>query len=495
MKILGKESVEYLARTILVLSTMIGFVASGSSARAQSAGNNVVCNSIGACTSSTGWTPSTAFVDAFGIDTTTTDDLCLKINKALAVLPAAGGVVDARGLNSGNTHMTCAVSTTPWLQAPGGVTTFTTTPADILLPAGQICIQSRWILPDRTRVFGAGIWGSGTYIYAAKVGNKPAGCSTFTSTFSDSEMIDLGYNGTPTGYPSAPCPTSSICSGVSVDGLDLDGSGLSNLGGIVNTNSENLSYVNQVTFHELFGTALSSSAPGVGRYTNFQNGQGTNFDAETTTECIALSQASGVGGVHGMTCTGGPTSTTTAPYVAMSLGSASNSMEDLHFEGFYAGIVVVGVGNLLLNVEAATSSIGPGTDGVYICGPSSASPPCPTSSVSATDTVALGISSGGSASLGFPNTLQDDVTVTTLAHSTNPSVAMYVLGQPVPSSSTTSFSRFSTSPTYPTWGAASSTPGTTCSSPGSVYSNWSTTYTGSANTIWVCVGTTWTALK
>lgn len=453
-------------------------------------GDNAMCATTG-CSGTGGIIASPAFIDA-GVYGTSTTDLCSKINSALGNLPLTGGVVDARGLNSGNSAMTCAAGTTPWLQG----STFTTKPSDILLPAAEICIQSKWIIPDRTRVFGAGMWGSkGTYIYAAnKAVGKPAGCSTFSQTFSDTEMIDMGYNGTPTGYPStpAPCPTSNICTGVAIDGLTLDGSGL-DIGGIVNTNSEALSYANQLTIREVLGTsttpvaALTSSAPGVSRYTNIQSGSG-GFTDNTTTECVAFSQSSGLGGVHGMTCTG----SNPAPSVAVFLDASSNSLEDLHFEGFGDGVLAAGVGNLLLNVEAATSSIGPGTYAAYLCGSSSGSP-CPTSGVNATDTVVLGLSSGGISTK--PNTLRDDVTGTTLLNSTDSSLAMYVLGEADPSSSTSSFSRFSSSPRLPTFGAGDGTPGTSCSSPGSVYSNWGATYTGLANTIWVCVGTAWTALK
>jgi hypothetical protein len=479
----------YRLRVVMFVTVLAVLTIATSRVLAQT-GDNAVCATT-SCSGTGGIVASPAFIDASVFGTTTTD-LCSKINSALGQLPATGGIVDARGLNSGNTAMTCAAGTTPWLQG----TTFTTTPSDILLPAAEICIQSKWVIPDRTRVFGAGMWGSnGTYIYAAnKTVGKPAGCSKFSQTFSDTEMIDMGYNGTPTGYPSspAPCPTSNVCTGVAIDGLTLDGSGL-DIGGIVNTNSEGLSYANQLTIREVLGTsttpvaALTSSAPGVSRYTNIQSGSGS-FTDNSTTECVALSQSSGLGGVHGMTCTGSDP----APSAALFLDASSNSVEDLHFEGFGDGVLVANVGNLLLNVETSTSTIGPSNYAAYLCGSSSASP-CPTSGVNATDTVVLGLSSGGIATK--PNTLKDDVTGTTLLNSTDSSVAMYVLGEPDPSSSTSSFSRLSSSPRFPTFGEGNGTPGTTCSSPGSVYSNWGATYTGSANTIWVCVGSMWTALK
>jgi hypothetical protein len=491
--IIRKSSVRHFKAALIGCVLTVGLLVLGRSATAQSAGNNVVCNSTAGCTLSSEWSPSTAFVDAYGIDTTTTHDLCKKINEALQALPVIGGVVDARGLNSSNTYMTCAAGTTPWLQSS---TSFTTTPAVVILPAGQICIQTKWIIPDRTRVFGAGIWGSGTYIYASHIGYEPAGCHpAYTSTFSDVEMFEMGYTGTPTGYPSAPCPSSEPCTDVSVEGLDLDGSGLT-IGGVLNANSEGASYVNQITYHELFGTAFTNSVPSLAQYTNFQSGEGTNFTPSSSTECVALNQSAGLGGIHGMTCTGGTLSgTPPSPYAGMFLESSSNTIEDIHFEGYQDGILLAGVGNLLLNVEAATTTkVGQGKYTAYICNSSSASP-CPSSGVAAIDTVVLGLSAGGTSPQ--PSTLQDDITGATLTYASDPFVALYALGGPVPSTSTTNFSRFNTSPRYPTWGAGSSTPttSTTCSSPGTIYSNTSTTYTGSANTIWVCVGTTWTALK
>jgi hypothetical protein len=64
-------------------------------------GENAVCTSTTGCSTTQA---SAAFLDASAFCTTTNcsgADLCKVINKALAALPPAGGVVDARGVIPG----------------------------------------------------------------------------------------------------------------------------------------------------------------------------------------------------------------------------------------------------------------------------------------------------------------------------------------------------------------------------------------------------------
>jgi hypothetical protein len=467
-------------------------------------GYNAIYNASSACCS-----PSNAFIDASVFCTggsCTGNDLCAVVNKALQALPSTGGVVDARGVLTSTGKITCAAGTTPWLQS--GV--FTTTPSEILLPPDFIYIQAPWILPDRTRIFGDGALGTnGTYIWAAE-GSE----GTFTGT----AMIYMGYNGTPTGYPSAPCPNSNICTGVSVENLTLNAqqqaSSGTEIGGIVNTNSEALSYVNQIAFADVFGANLQVSAPNSGPYTDLTftacigNPGSGNCPNGTiaSTSCVQLQN--NTGGFHGFTCIGGAGTSYPAPAGGVEVNAASNSVEDIHFEGIQDGVLIGNTenaeANVVFNVEGSTTSSGDVNNVIHICGPKSASGGnCPTTT-QVEDIGLFGLASGGLTPR--PNTVLDDVTGTTLSNpgissnDTDQNVGMYVLGELVAGSSSSGsaeYSRFTTSPRIPTWGAGNNVPGSSCStgSPGSLYSNTGATFGGGANTVFVCVGTSWVAIK
>jgi hypothetical protein len=111
-------------------------------------GQDAVYNSSGVVTNS----PS--FIDAsqFGNNHT---DICSVLNSILnpanKILPAAGGVIDARGLpGPTGTSMTCTIS--PW----GSGSSYLNVPSTILLPATggatptPIIISTPWILPSNT---------------------------------------------------------------------------------------------------------------------------------------------------------------------------------------------------------------------------------------------------------------------------------------------------------------------------------------------------------
>lgn len=112
-----------------VLIVLVGLLSvSPTPVEAQSAGNNAVYTSASAIG------PSASFIDASVLPSTTSTDICSRINSALGMIPSAigSGVIDARGINSGNSSMTCAQS--PWINLnpiPDSI---------ILLPAGTITL-------------------------------------------------------------------------------------------------------------------------------------------------------------------------------------------------------------------------------------------------------------------------------------------------------------------------------------------------------------------
>jgi hypothetical protein len=95
---------------------------------------------------------SPAFIDASMFIDPQHTNICAVLNKILdptqGILPAAGAVIDARGLNTTNTSMICQAS--PWVNIAGPI------PSTILLPAGTIYITKSWVLPNNTRVIGEG---------------------------------------------------------------------------------------------------------------------------------------------------------------------------------------------------------------------------------------------------------------------------------------------------------------------------------------------------
>jgi hypothetical protein len=160
-------------------------------------GQNAVCTAA-PCSPTIG---TSAFVDAYVVSTTLNNpNLCGLLNTILKVsngfLTSAGGVIDARGLNSNNVNMTCSAS--PWAGITGP-------PTNILLPAGTIVIPTPWVLPPQTHLIGQGDNpASGTVIQACT-------STTCTHSFSGTAMIQF-------------C-SASACLGVSVEKLILDGQG------------------------------------------------------------------------------------------------------------------------------------------------------------------------------------------------------------------------------------------------------------------------------
>jgi hypothetical protein len=434
-------------------------------AAGQSAGNNGVYNSSGSVTG------STAYIDASAFASTSTD-ICATIYNILASNP--NSVIDARGLSSANSNMICGSTTTtstPWMQG----TSTTSNASTILLPAGKISIYQGWVLPSRTRIIGEGNnpTPGGTIIQACK---SSVGCSgAFTS---GGTMLTMGSSS------SSVCDdggTAGQCSGVSIEGLLLEGNSQS-VNGIVNEHAGQSSYVDHVNLHFIEGTALQvsgSQAQDSGPYANIAVSTGSSY--ATGTLCAQFDTSS-TRGLHGLTCTAASGSGT-GPSAAVTLDSNYNTIEDIHIEGFQDGILIGSAssaeGNTIASFNGAGGSGGM-TNVVHV------SPSNPVSDLSI-----FGIA-GYAGSYPVTNTLKDEQSGTTLSVGTNPVVGVYVLGEQITG---TEYYRLTNSPTStPAWGFGSTTPGSATCALGSIYSN---TGGSSGSTLYFCTynGTNnvWTA--
>src|SRR5262249_23207213 len=149
--------------------------------------------------------------------------------------------IDARGVSTPSTY-----TNSPW-------NSFSTNPppATILLPRGPITIPSTWVMPDRTRIIGAGKTQTSIQAAAAFSGSTP--------------MIQMGN--------STFCGTAG-CTGISVSDLQLSTATSPttfNINGILNQNSREQSFVSGVAFHFIAGTNLdveTSGANGSGPYSD-----------------------------------------------------------------------------------------------------------------------------------------------------------------------------------------------------------------------------------
>jgi hypothetical protein len=311
----------------IVIAIVGWFSACPVPASGQSQGNNAIyyqSGSSGACCKGSG-----AFIDA-SMFIFTGSTFCSTLYSILhsASYPSTGAVIDARGLNSGNTRMTCAAGTTPWNNG----TTYQNKPSTILLPAGTILIPTTWVLPNNTTLIAVGdsispTTGTGL----AAVGTIIQLCTTTNScgkAFSGTDMIDLGASLCPlvNGIP--------ICNSVSVENLALDGKGQS-INGIVNSNSQTGSYVDHVSLYQILGTGLSvlGAANNSGPYSNITFDTG-GYSGASSTVCASINGLSGTRGIHGLSCN----SETNDALAAVLLDSSNNTLEDVRIVGFYDGI-------------------------------------------------------------------------------------------------------------------------------------------------------------
>jgi hypothetical protein len=172
------------------------------------------------------------------------------ITQALpAVINLGGGVLDARGViphGTGAMQLCDSDHSNPF----AGVLPTNISAVTVLLPPSTIEMTGTWTLPNNIRLVGEG---ANTILKTLPGGN----CCT-------SAMIEMGETG---------CPN-SVCSGISIEYLQLVGTYNGGFGGIENRYAQSSSYVNNVGMSELGGTGLTVGASGSnsgvnsGPYTN-----------------------------------------------------------------------------------------------------------------------------------------------------------------------------------------------------------------------------------
>jgi hypothetical protein len=372
---------------------------------------------------------SWAFIDASAY--TSTGDLCARLHSIMSAsgYPSNGAVIDARGvLPASGTVQPCA--TNPW---SGSLSV----PSTILLPAGTIQLSVQWPLPTGTRIIGQGSGAPG-----GGVTTLQALSGTFPSNLALIRMIGA--------------------SATSVEDVALDGANVTGVNGITNTSSQELSYVKRVSMTNMVGTGLAvvSTAAQSGPYSDI-NFSTTSSSAST----VCASIQAPTRGVHGLTCKGGGVAASTG----VKLDAPNNSIEDVQISGFADGIALgkalAAPSNVLFNIKGGSGV----TNVVHIA------------STTSTNVTIMNVAANGATT-----TIQDDVTSTTLSASANPTVGVYALGSAV----SPGYSRFTTSPTAPSWVVGNSTPPTTgVSCPqGGLYSN---TAGGSKTTWYVCESNKW----
>jgi hypothetical protein len=303
---------------LIVLSTLSVQV------QAQQQGNDAVYNGNAICCAG-----SPAFIDASAFSSLTTDicNTLYKIISPLSYLVAGTVVVDARGINATNAahdasgNLKCVG--TPWQQGSSS----TNNPATILLPANTILISQTWSLPDASKIIGEGpggigAGGSGT-VTTLRACNEQ-GCTAFPT---NTAMVQMG-NSSCAGSP-------AICHSVGIEDISLDGQAISGVSGIVNNNSQELSYVKHVSFYQIFGTGLSISgnANNSGPYSEISYDTGASGLLAST--CVNINGVNGIRGIHGLTCMSSPDAQT-----AVYLDSSNSSIEDVRIIGFYDGILI-----------------------------------------------------------------------------------------------------------------------------------------------------------
>jgi hypothetical protein len=404
-------------------------------------------------------TNSHAYIDA-SVSTFSSTDFCQTLASALAQLAngnyrGGAGVIDTRGINPAS--MTCNAN--PWASV--------SVPATVLLPTGLIKVSATWILPSGTHLVGEG-------------GEDPTISGTAGTTLqAQSNFGPILQMGSATG-----------CTGVSVEDLVLDGHVQGN-DGIDNQYCQELTYVNHVSLYQITGIGLKvfGNAQNSGPYSNI------TFDTAgvlttTSTTCVELEVTTR--GLQAITCTTN-SATATVPY-AIYVDSSNNSVEDVRIEGFTNGVIVgynaAASGNVLRNILGDSSPRG--THQVVSVIDISTNHPV-------TDLAVIGVANnctGSFCSGSNAETVSDHVTGTTLHFSTDPFVAMYVLGKQL-STGVNGYSLYTTSPEAVNWsvGTIAPTAGNTCiltnGTAGSLYSN-----TGSGTSLWVCtLGNGWQAVQ
>lgn len=260
------------------------------------------------------------------------------------------------------------------------------------------------------------------------------------------------------------------------------------------------------------GLVIDVGAADSGPYSNIVfNGStscGSSNSAFTCslTACVRINTQTR--GIHGITCEGHGVVGDQIPEAAIYLDGSNNTIEDVHIEGFYDGVVVGDQakvsGNTLINISGAQGK-GPLYNTVHICaGVMVTNTACSNTSSPVGDLSLFGIRSAPNNIVATP--VRDDLNgVNVNSSSTNANVGMYILGEQVGSTGQ-QYSRFTTAnvglmqgsnPTalpVPSWGVGTSSinPGTSCNTTnnlaGSLYSN---TMGSSQSTIYVCSNGVW----
>jgi hypothetical protein len=470
---------------VLAVLAISGFPVS---LQAQSLGNNTVYNASNATTNSTAYIDASAFAkDANG--PASASDLCTVLNyiySTSGIIPSTGAVIDARGIAVGMSNP-CTAS--PW----NGVSS--PPPTTVLLPPGGIFIPNTWVVP------------SGTHLIGERRNTNFGITSAFpTGNF----MIQMG--------PSSPCSCPATgCAPVVVQDIALEPTATLDINGIDNECSGPLSYLDHIAFFDVAGIGLKigPGAADSGPYTTLTYGAGSYCETNQPCPSRCVEIQAPTRGLHSMTCTMASTTTSTNKKdAAILLDANNNSIEGIHFEGFYDGVLVgdtaSAAGSVLLHLTSGNGA-GPVTNTVHICNPGN--PASGTSCTSYTNNTPGDIAiSQVVNNTNNSHLIQDDVTGTSVGIAPGLTkeytAGLYTLGEVVGggysrfSTTTTTTSSQGTTPATPVWGVAnlgSTTPATPCPI-GSIFSNPGGT-SGSSDTIFVCefnstgTATQWTGVK
>ena len=454
----------------------LGYFITGTYVQAQcttTVGYNVVW---GTCSGST--QGSFAMVDASQFS----GDICARIlasfEKSYKIGTGAqinyGIVVDARGVNPGTTQ---PCGTNPWAVPQNSG--YEMPPSSVvLLPSGIIQTSATWTMPGYSRIIGEGP--GATILQAA---------SGFAG-----DLIDMGdannYNNNISFYNCSSNGNAQIvdCPGIAIEHLGLDGQSQAN-NGIVNNSAQELSYVEDVAFSNMMGTALSllgiiNSNP---HGTSNNSGPYSNLSMSNVGECVNISDNVDTRGIHGLTCT-------TSGTPAIDVEGSNNSLEDISLtgsngsntDGILIGNTAAAQNNVLFNISGSGF-----TRLIHISGSSTSQTNCPGKVqghgpvYNVCDITIMSVTNRSSGQI----TVEDDVSGTG-NKLTDSHLGVYILGEPVQSGSTSNpnstflgNSHFTTSLNWPTWLIGSGPPTNPCPSVGSLYS---VTGSGSGQTLWQC---------
>jgi hypothetical protein len=414
---------------------------------------------------------SAAFVDAAAY--TMAGDICGRLNQILSTAPS-GVVIDARGVVpiTGSSQL---CSSNPWSGIPSQ------NGATVLLPAGTITICTTWGPNIVTKIIGEGLGQGGTTGTTLQAGTS----TQCNQSFVGSSMITMALG----------CVATSGCFGVSIQDLALDGQGLA-IDGIDNIVSQELSSLKHIAMVNIGGVGLLNESGNAGPY--------SDISIAVTSGAKACVETSGPPrGFHGLSCTcvqsngnicSGSASNPNAgiylgglpPSGGLESGYAT-SVEDVYINGFQDGIFIGASGPGPIHAPAfdyLLSNISGGsyvTNLIHISSAQSAAGFCPPQSnpFNVCDVTIMGATSSGT------NTILDELSGTTLSSSTDPTVGMYIVGEQVTGGGVgIGNSRFTTSPSIPSWIVGTTTPTNLCSV-GDLYSITSGT---TGFTLWGCVG-------